>query len=77
MTTISETVSLYTFPDRDKNYCHKFVVYKDDLSEWLNGQANECRTVREYLDTYTWDETYFLYLAFTVLNKIIEESEVK
>lgn len=44
--------------------------------EWLESNPAEDRTPDEYLETYSWDETYFLYLSAGTLGKIIEESEV-
>lgn len=76
MTTTSDHVDICTFPQDDKNYCHEFTIARACLEEWLENAPEEERTPDEFLDTYTWDETYFLYLSAGTLGKIIEESEV-
>lgn len=76
MTTTSEAVDICTFPKDDKNYCHEFTIELAYLMEWLESNPAEDRTPDEYLETYSWDETYFLYLSAGTLGKIIEESEV-
>lgn len=76
MIITSDAVDICTFPNDDANYCHEFTIERVYLLEWLKSQTGEKRTMDEYLDTYSWDETYFLYLQAKALGKIIEEREV-
>ena len=62
-----ETIVLYTYPpmtlddgSANENYdneIREFEVSKEWVARWLDGAI----TLEEFLDTYTWDESYFLY----------------
>lgn len=61
-----ETIVLYTYPpmtlddgSENENYdneIREFEVPKEWLIRWLDGT-----TLDDFLDTYVWDESYFLY----------------
>ena len=57
---------LATFPDDDADYCKWFVVEK----EWLEKQ---CKNLEEFLENYTWDETWPLYLLARAEDRLISE----
>lgn len=62
-----ETIVLSTYPpltlddgNENANYeneFREFGVPKEWVTRWLDGAI----TLEEFLDTYTWDESYFLY----------------
>ena len=62
-----ETITFGTYPPLtlddgsvNENYddeFREFAVSKEWVTRWLDGAI----TLEEFLDTYTWDESYFLY----------------
>ena len=69
-----EQISLCTFPESDENYCHEFVVHRYWLELYLV-LANET-TYDTFMCEYTWDNTYFAYLAAKADDEIVLEEEV-
>jgi hypothetical protein len=52
-----------------------FVVETAWLEQWLkrNGNTEEERNLQYFLDNYTWDETYIVYLSAKAEKKIVSE----
>lgn len=65
-----KNIDLCTFPDDDKDYCKVFTVSKEWLTTALNGES-----IESFLDRYTWDETFVLYLNAGNEESIINEYE--
>ena len=74
---------LCTFPDSDADYCKQFVVETEWLKKELthngklgkdNGEREEM--LRNFLDEYTWDETYFIYMSAMAEKTIVSEHVV-
>lgn len=65
-----ENIDLCTFPDDDKDYCKVFTVSKEWLTTALNGES-----IESFLNRYTWDETFVLYLNAGNEESIINEFE--
>ncbi len=77
-----DCVELCTFPVIDEDYCLSFVVPKKWCSDFLSkNNYNNCRkktdNLKEFLETYTWDETYFIYQTAREEGMILEENRVK
>lgn len=77
-----DCVELCTFPVVDEDYCLSFVVPKKWCSDYLRKiEYIPCRkktdNLKEFLDTYAWDETYFIYEAAREEGVILEENNVK
>lgn len=77
---IGNEIELETFPLDDKNYCHSFVVDRDwliDVIEKLDSFNNrEGVGLENFLENYIWDETWFIYLAAKVEERLVSEEEV-
>lgn len=76
------TIELCTFPVADEEYCLFFSVPRDWLSNYLRKiEYNSCRkksdNLKEFLENYTWDETYFIYETGREEGMILEENRVK
>ena len=70
-----ESVGLCTVPDDDKDYCKYFEVPKDWLLNWLKeaSEPNEDSSLEYFLDNYTWDETWFIYIDALEVGKVLME----
>jgi hypothetical protein len=79
MNTKSSVIELCTFPDDDKDFCKRFEVSADWLVDVLErlDSINERKGVvlRNFLDNYIWDESWFIYELAKDNGKIISERE--
>ena len=66
-----DKIGLCTFPDDDECYCKHFEIPKN----WLIDVLNE--RLEDFLDRYTWDETWFIYEMAKANNVLICENEVE
>lgn len=77
-----ETIVLSTYPpmtlddgSENENYdneIREFEVTKEWLTRWLDGTPS----LDEFLDTYSWDESYFLYQDAVADHVIISDGIV-
>ena len=77
-----KTIELCTFPVSDEDYCLSFIVPEKWCSDYLSkNNYKYCRkktdNLKEFLETYTWDETYFIYQTAREEGVIFEENSVK
>lgn len=77
---MKKTIELCTFPDHDQNYCKVFKVpmkwlRKKLIKERRSGEKRS-NIIKRFVDSYCWDETYFLYLQSINEKVMLEESEV-
>lgn len=74
---MNENVELCTFPDEDDYYCMCFTVPLKWLVDTLFAMyANERKekSFMDFMNEYTWDETYQIYIAAQAEQKIISEN---
>lgn len=77
-----ETITFGTYPPLtlddgsvNENYddeLREFEVPKEWVTRWLDGAI----TLEEFLDTYTWDESYFLYQDAIADHAVISDNVV-
>ena len=70
---VGKYTSLCTFPDNDFDYCKTFVVETEWLEQYLEKNIRVC-SLKEFVDSYFWDESWFIYLAAVAQKKVISES---
>ena len=77
---LAKTVELCTFPKDDNDYCHSFTVPRDWLIDILEkmDSLNERKGVnlKNFLENYVWDETYFIYENARKNGVLLEEEVV-
>lgn len=77
-----ETITFGTYPPLtlddggvNENYddeLREFEVPKEWVTRWLDGAI----TLEEFLDTYTWDESYFLYQDAVADHAVISDNVI-
>lgn len=73
-----ENIALCTFPDDDKDYCKYFEVPRGwliDVWEKWNNVDQKNIDFEEFLDSYVWDETWFIYCLAKSNGMLIMEKE--
>lgn len=71
----TNNIGLCTFPHDDKDYCIYFEVPKDWLTNWIK-ETNEYSNIEYFLENYTWDETWYIYINAIEVNKLLVEEAV-
>ena len=78
---VEQTVELCTFPKDDADYCLSFLIPKSwllDILERMDSLNNrEGVNLKNFLDNYCWDETWFIYEAAKADNILLKEETVK
>ena len=72
---LAKTVELCTFPKDDNDYCHSFTVPQEWLVVFLSTEKKKIR-LKDFLENYTWDETYFMYESAKRCGVLLEEEVV-
>jgi hypothetical protein len=77
---LAKTIELCTFPKDDNDYSHSFTIPRDwliDILEKMDG-LNERKGVnlKNFLENYVWDETYFIYENAKKNGVLLEEEIV-
>lgn len=78
---LTKTIGLCTFPKDDADYCLSFVVPHTWLTKVIKEEDERSGrkpvSLKEFLDNYHWDETYFIYEAAKTAGVLLEEKIVK
>ena len=73
---MDEIISLSTFPKDDKNYATEFEVPTDWLDQAIPDVFETPMTRQEFLDTYVWDMSWFIYLRAKADGVIRKERQI-